>query len=233
MCTHVSNARTCPECTASLLESMDATCDPVPNRMPFTTCGHPDNVMLDTGYGTCVCMCCGIEHTGGPFTFDITYTYPRGHELTIRRKQPYTRAKRFRKYLMRACMSQGLSSIPDETWKYLERYAPYGGPQEILFRLKRSKLNNKCYDSLPLMTQHMCPQLKVPLITQEDSCAATVVFNEIERGFSKGSKFVSYLYLLEHILVRIGRSDMLPFLNRIQCPKRRREYEERIRSTAS
>ena len=95
--------------------------------------------------------------------------YPRGHELTIRRKQPYTREKRFRKYLMRACMSQGLSSVPDDTWRYLQEHRPYTGPREILFRLKRSKLNNKCYDSLPIMTKHMCPHLTVPEITYEDT----------------------------------------------------------------
>ena len=56
------------------------------------------------------------------------------------------------------------------------------------------------------------------------------MFADIETRFPKGDKFVSYLYLLEHVLIRIGRKDMLPFLNRIQCPKRRRQYEERIRS---
>ena len=96
-----------------------------------------------------------------------SYMYPRGHELTIRRKQPYTRAKRFRKYLLRACMSQGLSSVPDDTWRYLQSHKPYSGPREILFRLKRSKLDNKCYDSLPIMTKHMCPHLKVPEITSK------------------------------------------------------------------
>ena len=59
------------------------------------------------------------------------------------------------------------------------------------------------------------------------------MFNEIDDGFPRSSKFVSYLYVLEHVLVRIGRGDMLPFLNRIQCPKRRREYEERIRNATS
>ena len=162
-----------------------------------------------------------------------SFMYPRGHELTIRRKQPYTREKRFRKYLMRACMSQGLSSVPDDTWRYLHEHRPFTGPREILFRLKRSKLTNKCYDSLPIMTKHMCPHLTVPEITYEDTKLALRLFGRIEQGFPKGSKFVSFLYLLEYVLLRIGREDMLPFLNRIQCPKRRRQYEERIRTTSS
>jgi len=194
---------------------------------------HSENCLTETGYGTRICMQCGIEAHGGPFCKEPSFMYPRGHELTIRRKQPYTREKRFRKYLMRACMSQGLSSVPDDTWRYLQEHRPYTGPREILFRLKRSKLNNKCYDSLPIMTKHMCPHLTVPEITYEDTNLALRLFGRIEQGFPKGSKFVSYLYLLEHVLSRIGREDMLPFLNRIQCPRRRRQYEERIRTTSS
>ena len=67
---------------------------------------HSENCLTETGYGTRICMQCGIEAHGGPFCKEPSFMYPRGHELTIRRKQPYTRAKRFRKYLMRACMSQ-------------------------------------------------------------------------------------------------------------------------------
>ena len=224
MCTVHANAQSpCIECLA-LLHAVA----PVVEQKRC----HPDNYMIDTGYGSCVCMECGIEHIGGPFCLDAKFTYPRGHEITVRRKQPYTRTKRFRKYLMRACMSQGISSIPDATWAYLELHRPYSGPREILFWLKRSKLSNKCYDSLPIMTKHMCPHLSVPTLQHMDAEAASAVFRDIESGFPRGSKFVSYLYLLEHVLLRIGRSDMLPFLNRIQCPRRRREYEERIRHAA-
>ena len=53
-------------------------------------------------------------------------------------------------------------------------------------------------------------------------------FNQIEAAFPNGSKFVSYLYLLEYILIQI----VLPFLNRIQCTKRRKMYDERITSSA-
>ena len=79
------------------------------------------------------------------------------------------------------------------------------------------------------MTKHMCPHLRVPQLSPADVDSALKLFRQIEQGFPKESKFVSYLYLLEYILRHIGRSDMLPFLNRIQCPKRRRQYEERIR----
>ena len=224
------DGRVCGACTALLIASLSTVTEAPPidfhNEL---SCGHSENCMTETGYGTRICMHCGVQTFGGPFCRDPAFMYPRGHELTVRRKQPYTRAKRFRKYLMRACMSQGLSSVPDATWEYLSLYKPYTGPREILFRLKRSKLHNKSYDSLPIMTKHMCPNLHVPQLSPADVDSALKLFRQIEQGFPKESKFVSYLYLLEHILSRIGRSDMLPFLNRIQCPKRRRQYEERIR----
>ena len=209
-CSHRCSGSVCSICVGVLLTAIGQDLSaPVPKRQ----CIHPENCLTETGYGTRICMQCGIEAHGGPFCKEPSFMYPRGHELTIRRKQPYTREKRFRKYLMRACMSQGLSSVPDDTWRYLQEHRPYTGPREILFRLKRSKLNNKCYDSLPIMTKHMCPHLTVPEITYEDTKLALRLFGRIEQGFPKGSKFVSYLYLLEHVLSHIGRQDMLPFLN--------------------
>ena len=233
-CGHVITGGVCRTCTALLLTVFArrrslGTGSEAPVVHDELACRHSDNCLTETGYGTRICMHCGVESFGGPFCKDSAFMYPRGHELTMRRKQPYTRAKRFRKYLMRACMSQGLSSVPDATWEYLSRFKPYTGPREILCRLKRSDLNNKCYDSLPIMTKHMCPHLRVPQLSHANVDSALKLFRQIEQGFPKESKFVSYLYLLEYILRHIGRSDMLPFLNRIQCPKRRRQYEERIR----
>ena len=226
-CLHGEAGRFCRQCADGLEQKCGCAVVEIELKKG---CGHPEQVMYETGYGTVVCMKCGDETPGGSLCVDPSFTYPRGYEITTSRKQPYTRAKRFRKYLNRACMSQGLSSVPDATWKYLQAHGPYSGPREILLRLKRSKLSNKCYDSLPLMTKHMCPHVRVPTMLPSEAKLAVKVFADIEACFPKGDKFVSYLYLLEHVLIRIGRKDMLPFLNRIQCPKRRRQYEERIRS---
>ena len=180
--------------------------------------------------GSEVCTSCGAEKQ----VFDCTtvqYVYPRNHEICYRKKQPYARSKRFAKYLARAGREQNLSSIPNETWSYLMKHGPYHGPADILFVLKRSSLKTKCYDSLPLLTKQLC-SCSVPLLTNMESLRAMDEFNYIESQFPRGAKFVSYLYLLEYILVLIGRSDILPFLNRIQCTKRRRIYDERITSYA-
>ena len=165
-CLHGETGRFCRQCVDGLEQKCG--CDP-PAPSPEEGCGHPEQVMYESGYGTIVCMYCGTENPGGNLGTDASYMYPRGYEITVTRKQPYTRAKRFRKYLMRACMSQGLSSVPDSTWKYLQEHGPYSGPRDILLRLKRSKLNNKCYDSLPIMTRYMCPHVRVPTMLHSEA----------------------------------------------------------------
>ena len=125
-CLHGETGRFCRQCVDELEQKCG--CDP-PTPSPEEDCGHPVQMRYESGYGTVVCMYCGIESPGGSLCVDASYMYPRGYEITVSRKQPYTRAKRFRKYLMRACMSQGLSSVPDSTWKYLQDHGPYSGPR--------------------------------------------------------------------------------------------------------
>ena len=179
-----------------------------------------------------VCIMCGVVDLCEPIRLDEN-TYPRGYFVTYKKSQPYTRKKRFIKYLTKACMSQGLSSIPDKTWEYLYKKQPYSGPAEILFTLKRSNLKHKCYDSLPLMTTHLCKTENVPLLTASDQEKALQAFERIDKCFPKKSRFISYLFLLEYILKQIGREDMLPYINRIQCPRRRRDYVSRINEALS
>ena len=193
------------------------------NPDPICSC---KNLLVQGEFGN-ICVSCGICDLTEPLRLDEN-AYPRGYFVTYKKAQPYTRAKRFKKYLMKACMSQSLSSIPDTTWEFLYKKQPYSGPAEILFTLKRSKLKHKCYDSLPLMTRHLCQNQLVPVLSASNVKEALLVFAHIDKAFPKNTRFISYLFLLEYILSKIGRADMLPFINRIQCPRRRQQYVDRI-----
>lgn len=182
-------------------------------------------MLVQGGFGN-ICVSCGVVDLTEPLRLDEN-AYPRGYYVSFKKAQPYTRIKRFKKYLMKACMSQSLRSIPDATWRYLYKRQPYSGPSEILFTLKRSKLKQKCYDSLPLMTRHLC-ECEVPILSMSNVKEALHVFSKIDKSFPKKERFISYLFLLEYILEAINRVDMLPYINRIQCPRRRQEYVERI-----
>ena len=169
---------------------------------------------------------CGIENLSQMWITDTTFV-PRG---ILQNAGTYTRQKRFKKYIHRTAMHQTASSVPDETWKFLMDRGPYKGPREIVRRLKSHRRTNmkKCYDCLPLLTKVLCPHIDVPTLTEEDKGSAMGLFRKLDFAYTRGEPFVSYLYALEYILVKIGRGDVLPYINKIQCTKRRRAYTIRL-----
>ena len=70
--------------------------------------------------------------------------------------------------------------------------------------------------------------MDVPTLSEMDKAKALTAFRILDDAYNKGEPFVSYLFALEFILIRIGRDDMLPFLNKIQCKKRRLAYRKRL-----
>jgi len=180
-----------------------------------------------TDIGSTVCIHCGTEE----FDF-LNPMYGRQLPFCVPLMPPvsYTRVKRFRKYLQRASMQQSGNSVPECTWRWLFTGGPYSGPGAIVRRLKRAPkhIRKKCYDSLPLLTKTLCPQVDVPTLSEMDKAKALTAFRTLDDAYNKGEPFVSYLFALEFILLRIGRGDILPFLNKIQCKKRRHAYRQRL-----
>ena len=192
---------------------------------PCVGCNRKGNgQLIPTTYHTLVCVSCGVENPGYAYIPD-----PMVWNVPLVPVQTYTRLKRFRKYLARASKRQTASSIPSETWEYLINKGPYSTPGQIIRTLKGAgkKLKKKCYDSLPLL----CMQLgtfAVPTLTEADNFQAVNAFKKLDQTYNEGEPFVSYLYALEYILVHIGREDMLPYINKIQCCKRRHRYRQRL-----
>jgi ribosomal protein L37AE/L43A len=137
----------------------------------------------------------------------------------------YTRLRRFKKYLSRACHMQSCSTVPDETWEYLFARVPFNGPKSIMRCLKKSKLKRKCYDSLALMTKHLCSEWDVPSMTDGEFRHALEMFGVVDEHFKDKKSFCSYLYVLEYILRKMGRDDIVPFVSVIQCCRRRNDYQ--------
>jgi len=183
--------------------------------------------MLETEYGSHVCSTCGREKFES-----ILYSSVSTHSYCVPlcSTATYTRLKRFKKYLNRSTMSQSQNSIPATTWDYLLAGSPYNGPQAIVRRLKKAPktVRKKCYDSLPLLVHHLCPKCVVPRLCEREKQLAVRAFMVLDRAYNEGEHFVSYLFALEYILQLIGRSDMLPFVNKISCRKRRHAYRLRL-----
>ena len=81
---------------------------------------------------------------------------------------------------------------------------------------------------MPLLTFHLCPTCTVPRITAQEQKRALDYFQVIDFAFPQKGSFMSYLYVLEFVLESIGRADVLPFISRIQCRKRRAKYSMRL-----
>ena len=135
-----------------------------------------------------------------------------------------------KKYLQRAAMNQSASTIPRDTWDYLLEGQPYRGPGNIVRRLKRAPKNvrKKCYDSLPILVRLLCPHINVPTLSEREKDNAMAAFFMLDLAYREGEPFVSYLYVLEYILTLIGRPDILPYINKISCKKRRAAYKQRL-----
>ena len=97
-------------------------------------------------------------------------------------------------------------------------------------RLKKApkQVRKKCYDSLPLLVRMLCPHIRVPSITEREKERAMGAFSMLDNKYRNGEPFVSYLYALEYILGLIGRGDMLFYINKISCRKRRAAYKFRL-----
>ena len=193
------------------------------NQKKCTGCGNASQ-FLEGGFGLDTCLMCGLACRGAINEFQQYVSNDRVMVYCT-----YTRRKRFRKYLMRANRNQSASTVPAETWKHLMKFAPFSTPSELHRCLKAAKhLKRKCYDSLPLMCSHLC-SCPVPSLDEKEILRAMQVFSDIDRALRDGP-MISYLYCLEFVLKRIGRADLVPFINCIKCPKRRSAYQERLRA---
>ncbi len=180
---------------------------------------------MSGGFGMDFCLMCGLGRTS---QLDTVPGYT--HQNPIPGHQSYTRMKRFKKYLCRAMRQQSSCTVPRETWDYLLDGQPYRGPANIVRRLKKApkQVRKKCYDSLPLLVRMLCPHIRVPSITEREKERAMGAFSMLDNKYRNGEPFVSYLYALEYILGLIGRGDMLFYINKISCRKRRAAYKFRL-----
>ena len=185
------------------------------------------SLVVQTEYGSLVCTRCGVENFA--FIFDSRTAY-MPYCVPLVAPASYTRQKRFRKYLQRAAMQQSGASVPQSTWEYLFKRAPFQAARSIICHLKQApkSIRKKCYDCLPLLIKTLCPHLHVPTLPESDKFLALSAFKQLDHAYTKGEPFVSYLFALEYILEIIGRADMLPFINKIQCCKRRNRYRWRL-----
>ena len=194
----------------------------------MNTCEQCGKTRFDFfGSGLWSCVGCGDTRFLG---FDVDQELWSPNEK-LQPRSNYTRQKRFRKYLNRACRIQSSNTVPDATWEYLFAKGPYNGPRDVVHTLKKSKLKRKCYDSLPLLVNYLCPDLVVPRWSGNRRSSSSEKSDKL--AARPLQPFCSYLYVLEYILYALGRSDMVPYCSRIQCRKRREKYRLLLNSVSN
>ena len=196
--------------------------------MHFEPCTECGTLGFEVGgYGLDFCLTCGLGRRTKLETVLMSFGgYPP--QDSISGHQSYTRMKRFKKYLCRAMRQQSSCTVPRDTWDYLLSHRPYRDSKHIRTTLKRARhLKRKCYDSLPFLTSMLCPDVKLPTMSHQEKTRAIQLFRKIDDSIREGP-FISYLFCLEYILLRMGRHDVCDHINKIQCPKRRAAYNIRL-----
>ena len=188
------------------------------NEQNCPVCNQQHAVWDYMGSGIRFCTTCGGMSSGN---FEEFEAWSPNEQMN---RTCYTRLKRFRKYLSNACQMQSTTNVPNATWEYLIAHGPYSRPAQIIRVLKRSKLKRKCYDSLPMLSHHLCTDVHVPTLDPTEFRKALEYFAVIDRYYKDQNSFISYLYVLEYVLHKMQRQDLCPFLSRIQCKTRRHQY---------
>ena len=180
-----------------------------------------DSTRVTSDYYTLICTECGSE-TNTHLTQEPIYMPC----ATIDRS--YSRNDRWKGLVRKITGYHNGPLVSDPIWKYLEKSGPFKHPQDILERLRVSKLVNKHYQSLYIFTKAFAPTYKVPLTGEQVSIKLVSYFNFVYGMWNKffGDKpFFSYNWLIEQALYFFNYEEYLPFIKHLVCPKRRRKYE--------
>ena len=141
-------------------------------------------------------------------------------------RPPYSRAKRFMRLLHNSWGSRS-TRCPDSLLKALCARDPHTVKQIRAFIKHSSPKQHKRYDSLANLAIKLLDHRPLPL-SQEQITAARRIFQQIEMKFNLiGGCFPAYSWIIEHILKRFSRPDLVIYLNLLKCPRRRGQYSAR------
>ena len=181
------------------------------------------NLILTT-YSSTVCTQCGSEKQTS-LTQEPIYQ----HSAPLDRS--YSRPDRWKGLIRKLTGQHNGPNTRDPVWKYLKTNAPFKGPQEIIQRLRKSKLLNKHYQStfifskifstheLPMNNEIVCKQL-------------LSYFDFIYRlwnRYNMGKPFFSYNWLIEQYLREHKLFCFLKYIKHLQCPRRRQKYDNKMK----
>jgi hypothetical protein len=179
--------------------------------------------MFATSYSSTVCTSCGIEKQVGLIQ-EPTYN----HSSPLDRS--YSRPDRWKGLIRKLTGYHNGPGTHDPIWAYLKTHAPYTGPQDIIFKLRKSKLLNKHYQSTFIFTK-IFSDMELPIQNELVCKQLLSYFGFIYQLWNRnniGKPFFSYNWLIEQALWFFNYVEYIPFVKKLVCEKRRRKYKTQL-----
>ena len=177
-------------------------------------CEHP-RIVQEVGFY--VCMYCGSMQN------QRVYIMPSAYGRAPARP-PYCRQKRFVKLLHNTWASR-IPRCCDLFMKSLDSINPKTTPQILTFIRDSTHRKFKRYDCLALLSIKILHHT-IPPLTAEQIAWCTGVFQKIEIRHRKvGGIFPCYPWTIERCLETLHRRDLLEYIHKLKCPRRRSRYE--------
>ena len=176
-------------------------------------CPHR-RIVDDAGFR--VCASCGQQ--------DVCPIFVRPHACQLpAARPPYCRKKRFQK-LLHNVWSARLPSMKDQFVRYIQENCPKT-PAEIIELIRTAKPREyKRYDCISRLSIEFLNHRPIPLTrSQISQCMGIFQRVEIEHRRRKGV-FPAYSFLIELCLAKVGRPDLIQYIHRLKCPRRRARY---------
>jgi hypothetical protein len=185
--------------------------------------------LIETSYHTKLCLFCGLERRSSFSTSNMMYASPPPRELP----PTYNRSTRFKELLHKILGIESGPKVTDPIWMFLKQLSPFQSPQDIFHNLKKSSLTNKHYNSVHIFTKIFCPTFASPSLPTNIIHIIALLcqrFDDILLMWNQSTcpTFFSYNYLLEVFLTEHDMTQFLPFLKKLQCPKRREKYKNKV-----
>ena len=180
-------------------------------------------IMFATTYSSSVCTSCGLEKLVGLIQ-EKTYV----HSSPLDRS--YSRPDRWKGLIRKLTGYHNGPGTNDPIWAYLKKHAPYKGPQDIICKLRKSKLLNKHYQSTFIFTKifsDMVLPIESELVCKQLLSYFAFIYQLWNRN-NIGKPFFSYNWLIEQALCYYNYVEYIPFVKKLVCSKRRRKYKTQL-----
>ena len=183
-------------------------------------CEHPENKrVVDGGFSIC-CICGTCVSTMVQFCRGAHNSYEHNPIRT-----PYDRRKRFVR-LLANCYGNRVSRVSDSLFIHLkEKNCRTVQDVYKVIRASREK-HHKRYDALGYLARGLLDDAIVPLCEHITRWADLCFVSVQERHRHLGGTFPCYSWLIEQVLTRSGRTDLLQYVNLLKCKKRRFVYTQ-------